>query len=180
MKYNLRTILKFLKHQHKAPKHSNSKPYVCEICTKSFSRVSILINHKKTHEDKKRFQCKVCEKAFHHKISLKTHMNIHTKERSYICSTCTKKFNQKLNLAVHQKTCYKESAPADKAPQDQAPRNQVTANQFPEDQASESTQSLDNKPGTRMGEKEPPAFKTPHPYDPSETSTDDRRKVNNL
>jgi len=94
--------------QHKASKHSTSKPYVCEICTKSFCRVSILINHKKTHANEKLYKCEFCEKGFHQKINLKMHMNIHTNERPYSCSNCQKGFNQKSNLAVHQKTCYKK------------------------------------------------------------------------
>ena len=85
-----------------------------------------------------------------------------------------KKLNQNLNLAVHQQTCYKENAPAGKSPQ-----NQVTTNQSPEYQASESMQSPGDKTGTRISEKEFPAFKTPFPYVPSETSTDYRRNVDN-
>ena len=63
--------------QHKASEISHSKPHVCETCAKSFSRVSILINHKKTHEDKQSFQCKVCKEAFHQKVILKMHTTIH-------------------------------------------------------------------------------------------------------
>ena len=77
---------------------------MCEVCTKSFSRVSILINHKKVHESVKNFVCDICEKRFHQKINLKMHMNIHTNERPYSCS-CSKGFNQKSNLAVHQRIC---------------------------------------------------------------------------
>ena len=44
-------------------------------------------------------------------------------------------------------------------------------------QIDQVKKNLDNKPGTRMGEKEPPVFKIPNPYDPSKTSTDDRNYV---
>jgi len=94
--------------QHKASKHSVSKPYVCEICTKKFSRVSILINHKRTHDTEKQFECDICKKAFHQKINLKMHMNIHSSEKPYSCSICKKGFNQKSNLSVHLRTCGKK------------------------------------------------------------------------
>ena len=49
--------------QHRASKHSHSKPYVCEICTKRFSKVSTLVKHKWMHEDKNNFRCRTSRAA---------------------------------------------------------------------------------------------------------------------
>jgi uncharacterized Zn-finger protein len=52
--------------QHRAI-HSHERPYVCEICQKTFNRVSTLISHRKTHTGIKPHQCHLCNKAFHQK-----------------------------------------------------------------------------------------------------------------
>lgn len=52
--------------QHRAI-HSDARPYICEICKKTFNRVSTLISHRKTHSEKKPHMCRVCGKGFHQK-----------------------------------------------------------------------------------------------------------------
>lgn len=52
--------------QHRAI-HSTERPYICEICQKTFNRVSTLISHRKTHTGLKPHRCYLCSKAFHQK-----------------------------------------------------------------------------------------------------------------
>lgn len=52
--------------QHRAI-HSTERPYICEICQKTFNRVSTLISHRKTHTGLKPHRCHLCTKAFHQK-----------------------------------------------------------------------------------------------------------------
>lgn len=69
--------------QHKAI-HSAERPYICEICNKTFNRVSTLISHRKTHNGLKPHKCHICNKAFHQKgtfniISLKKYKQLNTR-----------------------------------------------------------------------------------------------------
>lgn len=66
--------------QHRAI-HSNARPYVCEVCQKTFNRVSTLISHRRTHFDDKPHKCHICGKGFHQKGNLKNHLFSHTNER---------------------------------------------------------------------------------------------------
>ena len=66
--------------QHRAI-HSNARPYVCEVCQKTFNRVSTLISHRRTHLDDKPHKCHICGKGFHQKGNLKNHLFSHTNER---------------------------------------------------------------------------------------------------
>ena len=51
--------------ERRTSNHSQLKPYVCEICTKRFSKVSTLIRHKWIHEEKTNFRCRICGKSFY-------------------------------------------------------------------------------------------------------------------
>jgi len=51
--------------------HSNARPYVCEVCQKTFNRVSTLISHRRTHLDERPHKCEICGKGFHQKGSFK-------------------------------------------------------------------------------------------------------------
>jgi hypothetical protein len=66
--------------QHRAI-HSDARPYVCEVCQKTFNRVSTLISHRRTHFDDKPHKCHVCGKGFHQKGNLKNHLFSHSNER---------------------------------------------------------------------------------------------------
>lgn len=66
--------------QHRAI-HSNARPYVCDVCQKTFNRVSTLISHRRTHFEDKPHKCHICGKGFHQKGNLKNHLFSHTNER---------------------------------------------------------------------------------------------------
>lgn len=57
------------------------KPYVCNICTKSFSDPSARRRHVASHTGKKPYMCSVCSLSFTRLDNLKAHTKTHNKER---------------------------------------------------------------------------------------------------
>lgn len=57
------------------------KPYVCNICSKSFSDSSAKRRHVASHTGKKPFVCSVCDVSFARLDNLKAHVKTHNKER---------------------------------------------------------------------------------------------------
>ncbi|XP_049317191.1 transcription factor Ouib-like isoform X3 [Bactrocera dorsalis] len=97
---NIQTTLKFSKkldvsrrrfcrsekHRHERV-YTNTRPYLCDVCGKSFKDSTILKNHSKLHTGKKDFNCMFCQKAFTHQHQLKAHLQtkIHRlKEAHYV------------------------------------------------------------------------------------------------
>ncbi|XP_033953555.1 zinc finger protein 431-like [Pseudochaenichthys georgianus] len=108
------------------------KQFVCEVCTKSFSRQFHLMKHRNTHREQRPFscdqcprrfrntetfeyhllrheerkyatlKCPLCEKMFKTQMHLKTHQMVHTDTRPFTCSTCEKAFKTKHSLQAHQ------------------------------------------------------------------------------
>lgn len=77
--------------QHVATVHQqHQQPYACDLCPKTFNRISTLKSHRKIHSGVKNFVCFLCQKGFYQKGNLKNHMYIHTNERPYRCDVCGK------------------------------------------------------------------------------------------
>jgi len=72
-----------------------SRPHLCTVCDKRFTRKDGLNYHKARHTEGQLYSCTLCEKVFTSQQCLKIHMNVHSSK--YKCTECGKCFrsNQK-------------------------------------------------------------------------------------
>ena len=83
-------------------KHMNvNKKHQCDQCDKSFARVALLNEHKRTHNSEHPFQCKECNKVFSRKSALMKHGRVHKGMRPYQCEICAKTFTEGSSLRTH-------------------------------------------------------------------------------
>ena len=91
--------------------HNNDnkqKPYVCSYkdCGESFSRLSCLTTHTRTHNGKKSYVCKDCGKKFAISKKLTLHYHTHTGQKMFVCGhkDCGKGFAKSYLLIKHKRT----------------------------------------------------------------------------
>ncbi|XP_025989393.1 zinc finger protein 2 homolog isoform X2 [Solenopsis invicta] len=85
--------------------HRTDKPYLCDLCGKSFKHSNNLRGHKRIHLDesvKKRHVCEICGNAFRSRFHLREHMNQHDDNRPYSCEQCGKAFYKRIQLRQHK------------------------------------------------------------------------------
>ncbi|XP_068232956.1 zinc finger protein ZFP2-like [Palaemon carinicauda] len=83
--------------------HSKLKPHICKDCGKGFAGIWNLRSHSVIHSDEKPFQCEECGLKFRRVGTLRFHKRTHTNERPYQCDVCGKTFTQPSSLKTHQK-----------------------------------------------------------------------------
>ncbi|XP_013786621.2 zinc finger protein 252-like isoform X2 [Limulus polyphemus] len=90
----------------------SERPFQCELCSASFSRMGNYTRHKKIHavptKKDHRFHCSVCEKSFIQKCDLTRHMHIHSGTEPHRCSQCGKGYIRHSDLVTHQRFHNKE------------------------------------------------------------------------
>lgn len=78
--------------------------YHCDQCKKSYSTISSLREHKKSHVQNKRFGCDFCLESFNVESDWKKHLLQHNAmEKLYECRVCARRFTRKSNLRAHRR-----------------------------------------------------------------------------
>ncbi|XP_076051040.1 uncharacterized protein LOC143031285 isoform X3 [Oratosquilla oratoria] len=80
------------------------KPYKCNMCSLSFSKLRNLDRHVRNHTSEKTHKCSLCVASFTRPGDLKRHIRTHTGEKPYNCTLCDASFSQSGNLKKHIKT----------------------------------------------------------------------------
>lgn len=89
--------------------HKISRPFKCNHCPKTLSKLRILIAHEWKHTGHLPFQCARCGLRFKTDGDLISHERVHTREKPYLCAECGKTFSQKSNLLRHLNFIHSES-----------------------------------------------------------------------
>jgi len=88
--------------------HTKEKPHKCEHCQKSFTEKGSLNRHIRTHNNFGPFHCNLCDKSFNYRTHLEVHRRVHNNLKPFTCSTCGKSFRQSSHLKTHLLTHTKE------------------------------------------------------------------------
>ncbi|XP_067613570.1 zinc finger protein 708-like isoform X2 [Eurosta solidaginis] len=77
------------------------KQYECDICGRTYRRITDLNKHKTIHRGEKPHKCDICKYFCIKKSNLRRHMLLHTRDKEYKCDICGKDFLTKLDLKRH-------------------------------------------------------------------------------
>ena len=83
--------------------HDNYRPFKCTFpnCTKKYATISKLVAHERTHTGIKPFICQICQKSFNEKGNLKAHLKFHSEIRPFKCPLCDKRYKSNVHLKDH-------------------------------------------------------------------------------
>ncbi|RXG68522.1 Zinc finger protein, partial [Armadillidium vulgare] len=82
----------------------------CPLCDYKSDRKGDVRRHMHSrHSEERPFVCQICMKAFTLNAYLKIHMRMHTGVKPYKCQLCSKSFTQKSNLNTHMQTNHPHS-----------------------------------------------------------------------
>ncbi|KAJ8050534.1 hypothetical protein HOLleu_03773 [Holothuria leucospilota] len=84
--------------------NSDSKPFKCQFCKKSFRIKRNRKIHEMSHTGEKPYKCQYCEISFRERRSCKVHEMAHTGEKPFKCQFCGRFFNTKQNCKSHEIT----------------------------------------------------------------------------
>jgi len=90
----------------------SAKLYECENCSKTFTELRSLKEHKVIHDPSQRFICQYCQKSFAQRNHLRYHLaskhGVCDGETSHDCNVCKKKFAFSFQLKKHKIQVHKD------------------------------------------------------------------------
>ncbi|XP_070708409.1 zinc finger protein 250-like [Pempheris klunzingeri] len=89
--------------------HKISRPFKCNHCPKTLSKLRFLIAHEWKHTGHLPFQCARCGLRCRTDADLISHERVHTREKPFLCAECGKTFSQRSNLLRHLNFIHSES-----------------------------------------------------------------------
>lgn len=95
-------------HRHMQTAHSESRNFPCKQCKYRGKTQDDLTTHIKSHT--KAYQCDVCSRKFSRSSMLKEHRVLHDNPNAYQCKTCKQRFTQKKILKEHTKRKHANSS----------------------------------------------------------------------
>lgn len=88
---------------HLRDHYNKERKHECETCGRTFVRPNELRKHKMRHKGEKPHVCDKCGTAFLDSHALKRHENTHTDNKPFQCKVCKKDFRVRDNLQVHMR-----------------------------------------------------------------------------
>ena len=79
----------------------SGKLYSCNLCERSFDKISNMKQHVLLHTGEKPFSCEQCGKEFRRKYHLNKHKLLHTGEKPHRCELCGAAFRRVHHLSQH-------------------------------------------------------------------------------
>ncbi|KAK7070305.1 hypothetical protein SK128_013584 [Halocaridina rubra] len=83
--------------------HPGEKPYICEVCKREFFQVGNLMDHMRMHNNETTYSCGMCDMSFALKNGLVAHERLHIHKSPLVCKICGKRFKRCFLLSRHMK-----------------------------------------------------------------------------
>ena len=88
------------------PPGKMSQKYECNQCGSSFSKSSLLQEHRRILGHTEIFSCDFCQKIFHKQDNLEAHKKKHGNGDCHECDVCHQIFCYEDSLNIHKRNCH--------------------------------------------------------------------------